>query len=100
MSGEADPCGRSRAANRVDLDPAAERFDRLFGDRQSEAEAGPPLLGRTPVEAVEQPIELLGPDARARVGELDRQRRVGLDPYADPDRPAESVARCVAREIE
>ena len=65
-------------------DAAVVRLDDLLGDRQAEAGvlAEGLLLGAVGVEALEDPLELVGADARAVVLDHDLER-IGLAPHDD-----------------
>src|SRR5690606_31849382 len=70
--GQLDPEGRAGADLGADREAAAHRLDQPAGERQTDAGAVDAALGGVePLERLEQPIEVLGGDARSGVGHLE-----------------------------
>ena len=82
----------------LDLDNPAESSDGFADDGETKAEAFAPLAVAA-VEAIEDAVALLPPDASSGVGHLDRDRVVGCGASREPDLAALGVFRRVRGQI-
>ncbi|MNU97377.1 hypothetical protein D3C71_874490 [compost metagenome] len=98
-----DGKARAVAGTAVDGDASAHRHRQLLADRQAQAAAAIPRRGARAVglfEAMEQPLLLLGVDARAGVGHLERQPQAVVQKlHAEPDVAALGELDRVAQQV-